>query len=117
MEASEGYSKLPIGTLARYTFVPAHPIGSCTQQHLQNLLKLQQQLHKAVQYYILISIRNIDKEYDLLLNPTQPMTQYDQGETTDILFQPTSILRNYMYGLIDHNNGPLIYAFYTTADP
>jgi len=49
-----------IGFLARYTFVPTHPIGPCTKQHLSTLLQMQQHFHKSVYWFNLIGVKNID---------------------------------------------------------
>ena len=73
MEAFEEDSKLPIGPLGRYTIVPRHLIGDCTNSYLQTLLKMQQQFHKVVHYFIHFSIQQIGTKNSLLVY-SEPLT-------------------------------------------
>jgi len=59
-EIFSAHSQSNIGFLARYTFVPSHPVGSCTKSHLSTLLTMQQHFHKSVYWFNLIGVQNID---------------------------------------------------------
>jgi len=65
-EAFSPDSSMEIGFLARYTFVPAVPVGNCTKNHLAAFMKMQQQFHKNVFWYNWVGIRNVDQELPLL---------------------------------------------------
>lgn len=62
MEACSRESTMEIGYLARYTFVPCHPVGGCNKQHLSAFIKMQQKCHNLVLWYNIIGLRNVDKK-------------------------------------------------------
>jgi len=61
-------SKIDLSYLTRYTFITAHPVGSCTKMHLQAILKNQQEFHKNVHYYIMYGIDNLNMQFPVLPN-------------------------------------------------
>jgi len=73
-EAFSPESNMSIGFLARYTFVPGISVGNCTKNHLVTLLRMQQQFHKNVFWYMWTGMRNIDTEVPLLPDNTDPTT-------------------------------------------
>ena len=79
-EAFSPESSTGIGFLARYTFVPGVPVGNCTKLHLITLLRMQQQFHKNVFWYIWVGIRNINEEYPLLPPETSGTQRAQQTE-------------------------------------
>jgi len=72
-----------IGFLARYTFVPSHPVGSCTKSHLSTLLTMQQHFHKNVYWFNLIGVKNIDS-----VQQRKPVETTNQTSTIE---EPSSL--------------------------
>ena len=137
MEAFSQNSQMEIRYLARYTFVPNHPIGSFTKSHLQAFLKMQQQFHKSVFWYNIFGLRDIDKYRKIL--PTNdslaPITQSEIDDTTDEQMphaadieisvdnahlrqeeEECMSLRMLLYSLEDPNGENLIHAVYPSND-
>lgn len=81
-------STIDIGYLMRYTFITSHPVGSCTKQHLQAILKNQQEFHRNVHYYIMYGIHNLNTQYPTL--PNGELQQALQGVSNPIVNTPTS---------------------------
>jgi len=67
-----------VGFLARYTFITTHPVGACTESHLQQILKIQQQFHRSIHYYyIMFGIKNLDTYYSTIQDNDTPPTLQD----------------------------------------
>jgi len=137
-EAFSPESTMGIGFLARYTFVPGIPVGNCTKNHLVTLLKMQQQFHKNVFWYMWTGMRNIDTEVSLLPETTDlqksqpsatPQTQEDvdmeeveakSGPSNDVveaISQPEKAsLKRILYELVNDEGENLIHAVYPSMD-
>jgi len=82
-EIFSAHSQTNIGFLARYTFVPSHPVGSCTKSHLSTLLTMQQHFHKNVYWFNLIGVQNMDSVQKRLPVPsTEPSTTNPSTESS-----------------------------------
>jgi len=61
-----------IGYLARYRFITTHPMGLCTRNHLQAILKSQQVFHKTIHFFIVYGIANFETNFVLNGNEKHP---------------------------------------------